>query len=188
MADSVEIQRRWREKNPTYHRDLMRIRTGVVCRPCSCEWCAGDVWGRKRTYCSPGCRVAFQKFQMWLRYQAKREPRVCKMCLVEFEPPNLNRGYCSSGCLSRARACLSKGVSLQRFREMWSAQGGRCAICRDSLSDPHLTHLDHSHAEKNGRGILCQSCNLCLGHARDDPRRVRAMIAYLEQPSLLAVA
>jgi hypothetical protein len=29
------------------------------------------------------------------------------------------------------------------------------------------------------RGLLCNDCNLALGHAHDDPARLRALIVYL---------
>lgn len=37
--------------------------------------------------------------------------------------------------------------------------------------------------EVNGefRGWLCQSCNLVLGHAKDDPQILRNAIHYLEK-------
>lgn len=70
---------------------------------------------------------------------------------------------------------------------METAQEGRCAICRRTpteaeLGEDHL-HIDHCHAEGPHavRGLLCRGCNYAIGHAADDPERLRAMADYLER-------
>jgi hypothetical protein len=40
--------------------------------------------------------------------------------------------------------------------------------------------VDHNHVTGKFRGWLCQSCNLTLGHARDDGRILKGLIAYLD--------
>lgn len=42
------------------------------------------------------------------------------------------------------------------------------------------SHVDHCHATKAVRGILCTSCNWMLGDAKDRPEVLRAGAAYLE--------
>jgi len=42
--------------------------------------------------------------------------------------------------------------------------------------------IDHDHKTGIIRGILCKDCNLILGWVKDDPDRLRAMVAYLEAP------
>lgn len=60
-----------------------------------------------------------------------------------------------------------------------------CAICRAHPEfDPKVKlHVDHDHSTGVVRGILCQSCNLALGHVHDDPIVVAAMFDYLTKPS-----
>lgn len=41
-------------------------------------------------------------------------------------------------------------------------------------------HFDHCHETGKFRGWLCNWCNLALGHVKDDPARLRALISYLE--------
>jgi len=67
---------------------------------------------------------------------------------------------------------------------MFAAQDGRCGICRAELVGPHVDHL---HGTKIVRGILCQSCNLMLGHARDDMDILFAAIGYLRATRLRVV-
>lgn len=64
-------------------------------------------------------------------------------------------------------------ASPERFR--WRAfHAGRCAICGD-LPDRLLD--DHDHATGLMRGLLCQSCNLRVGHGWDG-----AYEAYCQRP------
>lgn len=62
-----------------------------------------------------------------------------------------------------------------------------CASCGDRFSaDPVV---DHDHAccgygrscGKCVRGLLCAPCNLVLGHAKDNPSRLRSAALYLER-------
>lgn len=44
--------------------------------------------------------------------------------------------------------------------------------------------IDHEHnAEPNMRGVLCDACNRTLGHAKEDPARLRAVADYIEARS-----
>jgi hypothetical protein len=56
-----------------------------------------------------------------------------------------------------------------------------CAICHaDFEFCPNLKpHIDHDHQTGKVRGVLCQPCNLALGHVRDDPAVVASMLRYL---------
>lgn len=62
--------------------------------------------------------------------------------------------------VAEANALLSKG----------------CAVCG---SVDRLV-IDHCHHSGQVRAALCNSCNLALGHAQDDPGRLRALASYLE--------
>lgn len=65
------------------------------------------------------------------------------------------------------------------------AGGGRprpqlCEVCGCQSGDGRSLHLDHDHATGLFRGWLCNHCNLALGHAMDDPGRLRLLAEYLE--------
>ena len=58
---------------------------------------------------------------------------------------------------------------------MFDAQGGLCAICREAPA----AHVDHDHATKLVRGLLCFNCNGALGQFRDRADLMLRAIAYL---------
>lgn len=72
------------------------------------------------------------------------------------------------------------GVTPEQFAALLASQGGRCAICRtDQPGGKGGWHLDHDHKDDRVRGLLCASCNLLLGHAKDDLDLLRAAVEYL---------
>ena len=74
------------------------------------------------------------------------------------------------------------GVDISLYDNMFKNQKGRCAICRGKKPYTHHGHfcIDHCHQSHKIRGLLCSHCNYMLGHAKDDPKRLRAAATYLE--------
>lgn len=70
------------------------------------------------------------------------------------------------------------GMSASEVEGLIATQGGICAICQVRPA----AHVDHDHVTGKVRAILCESCNGFLGAFDDDPRLLRAAIAYLEKP------
>ena len=64
---------------------------------------------------------------------------------------------------TRRRYGLKKryGLSITRYNEMFVAQFGLCAICKEP-SKTNL-HVDHEHRTGHIRGLLCAFCNRFLG-------------------------
>jgi hypothetical protein len=61
---------------------------------------------------------------------------------------------------SRIRAY---GIEPEIYYEMLEKQGHRCAIC-NAESKRRAMNIDHDHKTKKVRGLLCDGCNLSLGH------------------------
>ncbi len=61
---------------------------------------------------------------------------------------------------SRIRAY---GISPEKYYEMLEQQGHRCAIC-PAKSKNRAMSIDHNHRTGKVRGLLCDGCNLSLGH------------------------
>lgn len=71
------------------------------------------------------------------------------------------------------------GLTLEAYAAMSAAQNGLCAICRNPPGKQRF-HVDHDHATGKVRALLCYSCNVMLGYARDRIDTLKAAIAYLE--------
>lgn len=73
------------------------------------------------------------------------------------------------------------GLSIESLGEHVAEQGNRCAICNTLFGEgqTHGPHVDHDHTTGQVRGLLCKSCNLMLGYAKDDIARLDAAIEYL---------
>jgi hypothetical protein len=84
------------------------------------------------------------------------------------------------------------GITWEQFDIMFAAQGNKCAGCgaTESGEKSGSWHIDHDHTccplpkrktcGKCIRGILCRSCNLAIGNARDSVDRLRGLANYLE--------
>ncbi len=73
------------------------------------------------------------------------------------------------------------GISVARFEEMLSEQGGLCAICGTNRPGGNNWHVDHCHVTGAVRGILCVRCNAGLGYFRESVSVLESAIAYLKK-------
>lgn len=78
------------------------------------------------------------------------------------------------------------GMTPEQRQALIDSQSGCCAICgRGGVP----LGIDHDHTCCPGsygclncvRGALCSSCNVALGHMKDDPRILQNAILYLER-------
>lgn len=106
---------------------------------------------------------------------------VCKGCLSARKRQWRKENPATAHARERADNLRRKNLNEEMLAEMWKAQKGLCAICLKGLRRTRLGHaVDHCHVTRRTRGLLCQNCNFMIGHARDDPARLRAAAAYLE--------
>lgn len=82
------------------------------------------------------------------------------------------------------------GVTLAQFQFLLDTQDYSCAICGMELNAEvsYKGHIgkpvvDHCHTSGDVRGILCNGCNLIIGHAKDDIDRLNRAIVYLKERS-----
>lgn len=79
----------------------------------------------------------------------------------------------------RSRLKTKYGLTPSAFGVMLGKQEGRCMICAGILKSGRGTHIDHDHDTGKVRGLLCNACNLILGHAKDNPAILKAAAMYL---------
>lgn len=80
------------------------------------------------------------------------------------------------------------GIDLEDFNDLRARQDYRCAVCRrheDDLprvrpKDNSTLFVDHVHETGVVRGLLCNSCNILIGHAQESDRILAAAIEYLQ--------
>ena len=75
------------------------------------------------------------------------------------------------------------GLSADDMKALLASQNYNCAICGEGLGGwgKGNTNIDHCHESGVVRGLLCQSCNIGLGHFKDDASRLLAAIEYLNK-------
>jgi hypothetical protein len=78
------------------------------------------------------------------------------------------------------RLSRASGVS-RSAAELRKEQDGRCAICGVLEEDAARGRLavDHDHETNAIRGLLCNNCNVGLGHFKDNEKLLLAAIEYL---------
>jgi hypothetical protein len=80
----------------------------------------------------------------------------------------------------RASSLKPKGWTTERYDSALQEQDNRCAICREPF--PRTPCADHAHTEPPvPRGLLCNSCNSCIGFAKDSPELLETAAAYLRK-------
>jgi len=93
-------------------------------------------------------------------------------------------------CLNRnrlsGRACIRtmKDILPEDHDSVKSALENPNKICECCGSKEYKGkgwHIDHCHVTKKFRGLLCQNCNLGLGHFKDDISLLKRAIEYLRR-------
>ena len=79
-----------------------------------------------------------------------------------------------------------KGMSIEKYDEMFSAQGGLCAICGNpetrvvkSTGRVRELDVDHNHETGQIRELLCHCCNVAIGLLKHDKVRLSKAVTYL---------
>jgi hypothetical protein len=78
------------------------------------------------------------------------------------------------------------GISLTEYAQMFARQDGKCAICGAESGGSRqgkekALAVDHCHATRAVRGLLCEACNTGIGKFKDNPETLRAAADYLER-------
>jgi len=69
------------------------------------------------------------------------------------------------------------GLTEKQFLAKKAAQADKCAICQKVPRA--VLQVDHCHATRKFRGLLCRQCNLALGGFQDSTKILRGAICYL---------
>lgn len=126
-------------------------------------------------------------------FDINRDSKVCSLCgtdqpLTEFYKFSRSYDGLKSYCKSCAKLMgkqerLAKfGLTPSQFQEMIKNQRNQCAICSSifTLKKARLPQVDHDHETGQVRALLCSSCNLGLGHFKDNIQIFKKSIQYIK--------
>ncbi len=140
-----------------------------ACKTCGVEKMPAE-------YPEPGRRICktCKNTSARRRYKDKRGALAnSRWSAVRFTPEQAAARQLASQRRSKLR--LKYGMTVEQYDALAIKQGGACAICRK----PKPLHVDHCHKTGMVRGLLCNGCNVGIGHLGDDPQTVEAAAAYL---------
>jgi len=69
------------------------------------------------------------------------------------------------------------GLSAEQYDTLMQTKA--CMVCERNFSKTIKPHIDHDHVTGRVRGLICASCNIVLGNARDSLDTLRNAIDYL---------
>jgi transcription elongation factor Elf1 len=117
--------------------------------------------------------------------------RVCKTCGVEKLSTDFDKEKrSSSGLYAHCKPCRAirnkhhkvkylYGLERDQYDQMLKATP-HCPICG---SEAPLV-VDHDHSTQEVRGLICNNCNVGLGHFKDNQQSLLNAIAYLNNEPL----
>lgn len=73
------------------------------------------------------------------------------------------------------------GITKADFEHLLEKQKHACYICQKPFTELLRAHIDHCHASKKVRGLLCLHCNTGIGQLRDSPMLLYRALLYLEK-------
>ena len=72
-------------------------------------------------------------------------------------------------------------ITPKQLEVMYEEQDNSCKICNIHKDDTKIgLVVDHCHKTLEVRGLLCHSCNVSLGHLKDDTELLYKAIQYLK--------
>lgn len=100
---------------------------------------------------------------------------LCRQAVVDYQR--------ESGHGRRSALKNNYGITPEQWDDLFQSQGGKCASCGDVPPEDakRRFHVDHDHSTGAVRGILCHSCNVALGHLKEDQERIAKLGVYLAQ-------
>ena len=129
-------------------------------------------------YCSKECSGAGE-------YSETHLCRNCGESFIAFSPTS---AYCSMSCQNLQRELRLSNKPFSNSRGIVSTYSEvkqllklatECSICKTKFSKELRKNVDHDHTTGLVRGILCNKCNLGLGHFNDSVIALQNAVIYL---------
>lgn len=111
--------------------------------------------------------------------------KTCTCCGIE---KDINKfGYSYGGASKTKKYYKSRCYSCSNRKKRYNltyeelsklSKEDNCNICKGHLNNRYV--IDHDHESGRVRGVLCDKCNLMLGHSNDNTEILFNAIKYLE--------
>lgn len=73
------------------------------------------------------------------------------------------------------------GISYDQYKEILKSQNSKCSICGKTPGEnKKLLAVDHNHLTGKNRGLLCSSCNICIGFIEKNDLSTESIAEYLK--------
>ena len=140
---------------------------------------------QRPVYCRGLCRRCYEK---WLRrhnpeYAEKQRENCRQWCRQnKAEKRASDAAYrCKQDPHRRWANRLRNqyGITPNEYEFILRAQGGVCAICRNSPPPDRHLHIDHNHITGHIRGLLCFRCNFGLSYFKESATEFQRASRYL---------
>jgi len=117
------------------------------------------------------------------RYKLHGDPLFERQRQTHCDVPDCDGKMKSRGLCSFHYYMDKQAIDLESATRVRDNHNGLCAICgSDTPGGLNSSwHTDHDHKTGLARGILCSSCNIGLGHFKDDLDILANAMAYLMQ-------
>jgi hypothetical protein len=140
--------------------------------------------------------------QAQIQKDIEKQSKKCSSCFIEksflfFRKTKQSKDGVDFWCKECAKKRANKDVERERklkskyningdlFRSLMEKQKNKCAICGTGEAGGayNTMKVDHNHKTGEVRGLLCQHCNVGLGHFKDSPDNLMKAIRYLNESS-----
>ena len=100
----------------------------------------------------------------------------CKVCKSEYD----KQRHAKNPKIRKDNNLQNRyGITFEQKQSMIASQNGKCAICKIDLDNGKHTCVDHCHTTGKIRKILCRSCNVLIGHSKENTEVLKNAIEYL---------
>lgn len=98
----------------------------------------------------------------------------------KFFPDSFESDFVPEGYSPNLKKKTTYVPNLKRRKYFEDLKLGFCEICKNKFERKKDLVIDHDHATRKIRGVLCQNCNGALGKFKDNPELMLEAIKYLE--------